>query len=326
MTPSYKSLKSQILNLSFFLTAVFVFIIIKVIDYGKNATNVDLTRIRSLKEYIDKHPTVRIDSFLVLMELCTNKGPLDQEKFQDFKLRIDFFKKLPLKKFIKFQYNIDQDVCVYKKLPTIKAKALEPIEQILKTSYCTLLKIRSLALKGSTKNMAESNLDDLTDWMVNDLNILRGAEYKLAMNIFGGKTEFRKMIGLDSKETNARKKLLGTSWDILHSKFTANNFNISQLLGRSIHSFFLTSDANLFNIFKNLNIKIVNDGGQDSVSSFLMTSDFSYPHLDDSFIDKNNTKLVHIFIDRRNVKQRYDKVKLEKMILELEIENGICAS
>lgn len=57
-----------------------------------------------------------------------------------------------------------------------------------------------------------------------------------------------------------------------------------------------------------------------------MTSDFSYPHLDDSFIIKNNTKLVDLFIDRRNVKQRYDKVKLEKMILALEIENGIIVS
>ncbi|WP_367867580.1 hypothetical protein [Pedobacter sp. WC2423] len=297
--------------------------IIRVIDHRRSAENVDFSKIIALKEYIDKHPDIKISPFFAFLELCTKNGAIDKEKFQDFKLRIDFFEQIPLKVFRKFKYDFHRDIFVFRNIADILGNPLEVVDQVVNNSYCTLLKVRSLALNGLTKNMAEDNLSLLTDWMINSLNIFRGSEYKLAMHIFGGNTEFRKMIGMDSKGANVKKKLIGTAWDMFHTKFTANSFRLSEILQRNIYSFFLTSDNNLFKIFENLSLEVIKDGGDDFVSSFIMTSDFSYPHLDESFIDRNNEKLFEIFLDRRNQQYIYDKVKVDKMIAELEFENGI---
>ncbi|MBO9676307.1 MAG: hypothetical protein J7577_22895 [Sphingobacteriaceae bacterium] len=297
--------------------------IIKVVDHRRAAKNVDFSKIIALKEYIEKNPKVKINEFFALLELCSRDGVIDKEKLQDFKLRMDFFKQIPLKVFTKFKYDINRDLIVFRNVADRLDKPLEAIDQILSNSYCTLLKIRSLALKGLSKRTAKNNLDILAAWMVSDLDIFRGSEYKLAMNIFGGNTEFRKMVGLDNEGAAAKKKLMGTAWDMFHTKFTANSFRLSDLLQRSVYPFFLTSDSNLFKIFENFSLEVFKDGGEAFVSSFIMKSDFTYPHLDDSFIEANNKKLLDIFIDRRNQQYFYDKLKVSRMINDLEFENGI---
>lgn len=172
--------------------------IIRIVDYGKSAKNVDFSKIFALKEYIEKHLNIKISPFFAFLELCSQRGIFDKEKLQDFKLRIDFFEQIPFKIFKKFQYDFHRDTRVIKDLSKIKGNPLEAVDQILKNSYCTLLKIRSIAMKGLAKHNAENNLNELSEWMIKDLDIFRGAEYMLAMNIFGGNTTFRKMIGLDS--------------------------------------------------------------------------------------------------------------------------------
>lgn len=297
--------------------------IIKAVDYGKLAKNVDLFKLLALKEYLTNHPNIKINPFFAFLELCNQSGTLDKVKLQDFKLRIEFFEQIPLKAFKKFKYDFQRDVFVVRNIPETKGNPMEMPNQILKNSYCSLLKIRSIALQGLTKGKAESNINEFDDWMIKDLDIFRGAEYKLAMNVFGGNTAFRKMIGLDCKQKDVKQRLIGTAWDMFHSKFAANSFRLSESLGRKIYPFFLTSDANLFKIFQNLNMHLVKDGGKDFVSSFMLTSDFSYPHLDDSFLEKNNRKLLNNFIDRYKKIYAFDEAKVDKMINQLEVENGI---
>src|SRR5690606_28542858 len=181
--------------------------IIKVVDYGKSARNIDFSRIFSLKEYLTNHPRIKISPFFAFLELCSRVGSLDNVKLQDFKLRIEFFEQIPLKAFKRFKYDFHRDMLVVKNIPETKGDLMKMVNQVLKNSYCSLLKIRSIALKGLTKNKAESNIAEFIHWMINDLDIFRGAEYKLAMNIFGGNTAFRKMIGLDCKQNDVKKKL-----------------------------------------------------------------------------------------------------------------------
>lgn len=297
--------------------------IIKVVEHKRKAQGVNIQRILALKEYITKYPETRIDPFFAFLELCSQKESFDFEKFEDFRHRIDFFTQVPIKIFKSLNYDFYRDFFVFRRIPPMKGDPMEPVNQILKNSYCTLLKIRSLATKGLTKSNAEYNIDALADWMTNELNIFRGAEYKLGMNIFGGNTEFRKMIGLDNKPKDVKKKLKGTAWDMFHSKFTANSFRISEILQKAIYPFFLTSDANLFKIFQNFSIEIVKDGGENFVTSFVMTSDFSYPHLDDTFIEKNNKKLFYLFVNRSNHQHLFNEEKVDRMISELEAENNI---
>ena len=297
--------------------------IIKVVDYGKNAKNVDFLKIIALKEYLAKHPEIKLNPFFALMELCNSKGILDKDKLLDFKTRIDFFEQIPLKIFKRFKYNFLRDTLIVRNFSNLSENALDSFYPILMNSYCALLKIRSIALGGLSKNKAEKNINEFAEWMIKELNIFRGAEYTLAMNIFGGNTNFRKMVGLDSKPVQAKENLLGSSWDMFHSKFTTNSFHLFEILQTNVHPFFLTSDCNLFRIFQNFSLLIVKDGGERFMSSFVSTSDFKNPHLDESFIDLNNEKLLNYFIDRRNQVYHFNRIKVDKMIYELEVINGI---
>ncbi|MGJ1367893.1 hypothetical protein [Sphingobacterium spiritivorum] len=297
--------------------------IIKIIDYGKAAKNVDFSKVIALKEYLETHSGIKVNPFFALLELCNQKGTFDKQKLLDFKARIDFFEQIPFKALKEFKYDFARDIFIFKDFSNLPDNPLDILYPMLMNSYCALLKIRSIALGGLTKNKAESNIVAFADWMTYDLDIFRGAEYMLAMNIFGGNTQFRKMVGLDCKTTEIKKKLLGTSWDLFHSKFTANSFRMFQILQRQVYPFFLTSDSNLFNIFQNLALRIVKDGGQNYLSSFVSMSGFNYPHFDKSFIDKNNEKLLNTFIDRRNHKYIFDREKVDHLISELETANGI---
>lgn len=296
--------------------------IIKIVDYGKKAANIDFSKIIALKEYLSNKP-ITINPFFGLMELCLKKESLDIDKLRDFKHRIDFFEKIPLKEFKKFKYDFDRDYFIIKDIASNLPNPFEAFQPSLMNSYCALLKMRSLAKTSLTSETAEKNINTFFDWMVDILNSVRAVEYKLALNVFGGNSEYRKMIGLDSNIRDVKKKLMGTSWDIFHSKTTSNSFRLFELLGKNIAPFFITSDANLFNLFKNLSLQLVKDGEGNFTSSFIFTSDFSFPHLKNDFIDKQNERVMNVFLDRRNIKYEFDEEKVSKLIKELEIENKI---
>ena len=295
--------------------------IIKVIDYGKKSTNIDLNKIIRLKEYLHGHP-IKITPFFGLIELCTKDGQLDKGKLEDFKNRIDFFEQLPLKYFRKFNYNYRENYLIIKDLGNLP-NIYPAIEPQLKNTYCALLKIRSLALRNVTKSAAVSNINNFFDWMINDLNIIRGTEYQLALNIFGGGTEFRKMIGLDSYGTNAKKKLNGSTWDIFHGKNASNSFRLFEMLGRNFKPYFLTSDANLFKIISQISLTLIKDGRENFMSSYISNSKFVFPNYDATFLAQQNEKMIKTFVDRRNQKYEFDADKVDKMIKELEVENQI---
>ncbi|MDB4925942.1 hypothetical protein [Mucilaginibacter sp.] len=293
--------------------------IIKVIDYGKKATNVDLNRIIQLKEYLHTH-SIKITPFFGLLELCIKDGQIDKEKLEDFKNRIDFFEQMPLKYFKNFDYNYRKNYVVFKRIDNLP-NIYPAIEPQLKNTYCALLKIRSIALRNITKSAAISNINSFFEWMVNDLDIIRGTEYQLALNIFGGNTEFRKMIGLDSRGADAKKKLKGSTWDIFHGKNVSNSFRLFDMLGRSFKPYFLTSDANLFKIISQISLTLIKDGGENFMSSFIANSKLAFPNYNMDFVEQQNEKMIKVFVDRRNKEYDYDPQKINRLIEELELEN-----
>ncbi len=295
--------------------------IIKVVDYGKKATGVNLNRILQLKEYLHSHE-IGITPLFGLIELCTKNEQIDRVKFADFKNRIDFFEQLPLRYFKSFSYNYERDYLIFKQLgdlPNIYP-ALEPQ---LKNTYCSLLKIRSLARINHTRSAAVKNINAFMDWMISELDIIRGTEYQLALNIFGGNTTFWKMIGLDNKGSDVKKKLYGTSWDIFHGKNIANSFRLFEMLNRNLKPYFLTSDANLLGIFGKMSLALIKDGGPKFVSSFIANSEFSFPNYDVKFLEEQNEKMLKVFIERRNKVYEFNAQKIDIMIKELEVENQI---
>lgn len=291
--------------------------IIRVIDFGKTAKNVDLSKIIYLKEYLNRHP-IEINPFFGLLELCYRKDGFDNEKFWDFKCRIDFFREIPVKHFKRFNYDFHRDFYVLKNTKPDLTISYEILESALNNSYCALLKIRELATKSLSKTNATKNLDSFVDWMINDLDILMGIEYKLAMYVFGGRTEFRKMIGLDCSGVQVQKKVMGTVWDIFHSKNTSNNFRLNQILDKNLYATFMTNDLNLFKIFQKFNLRVIKDGENIISSSFLFNSDSDCPHFDDQYLEKQNERFLNLFIERRNRKYEFNRNRIASLIEQLE--------
>lgn len=293
--------------------------IIKVVDYAKKATNVDLARIIHLKEYLEEK-SISISPFFGLLELCMKNGLLDEQKHWDFRQRIKFFEQIPLKAFKKFKYDFSRDFFLLKEHPKLVSP---PMASFLNNTYCALLKIRELALNGLSKDLAEANIYEFLDWMSNDLNMILAIEYKLAMSIFGGITEFRKMIGLDRKNEQAKKALLGTTWDIFHARNTSNSFRLFKMLDQNISPVFMTSDGNLFRLLQKFSLTLIKDGGDTMDTTFLFNSGFDYPHLERSFISEQNRKMLNLLLDRHGNEYEYDHNKVSKLITELEIRNGV---
>ena len=128
--------------------------IIKLVDKGRYATNYNKDKVVNLKEYISK-TGMNINAMFSVMELCQNNGVFDPDKAADFKYRIDFFKQIPLKYFKRFDYDYMRDFYIYKNVNFGHNDNWFGIEPKILFSYCTLLKIRSLALKGVAKRHAK---------------------------------------------------------------------------------------------------------------------------------------------------------------------------
>ncbi len=296
--------------------------IIKLIDHKKNAKNVDFIKILMLKEYLTKH-LIKLDPFFGILELSIRNTNLDEEKLKDFYYRIDFFSQLPIKSFRKLDFDFHRNYFLVKEIGSGLPNIYKALEPSLKNSFCALLKIRSLALKNLSKNSAENNIDIFLNWMIHELGIIRGPEYKLAMNIFGGNTNYRKMIGLDSSYDVAKKFMQATAWDIYHAKHTANSFRISQLLEKNIMPYFITNDSNLFDLMRRLSLTFIKDGGSEYSTSFIHMSDFYVPHFSPDFVARQNKKMIEIFTERTQHTYEFDLERVNQLIIKLETENNI---
>lgn len=296
--------------------------IVKLIDHGKKANGINKKKILWLKEYVTKNK-IKVNPLFGLMELCSTKGKIDNTKFWDLYKRIDFFNLIPIKQFKTFNYNFHQQYFLDgESYIQDKENSFFGLDAFFLNTYTSLLKIRELSLKGVSKKYAEPHALEFVEWMKKDLGIILGVEYRLAMNVFGGITEFRKMIWLEGKTDILKKKLIGTAWDITHSRFCSNNVLLSRTLGEYISAYFLTSDLNLFNLLASYQITMLIDGGNSGCTTMYNT-DFELPHFNESFIDKNNRMIIDISYERLGDEIVFDRDKIWKIIDELEMINNI---
>lgn len=96
--------------------------------------------------------------------------------------------------------------------------------------------------------MAEKNITAFIDWMENELDIILGIEYSLALQIFGGNSKFRTMIRIDAKKHRILSAARGTAWDMFHAKMSCNKEQLSQLVGHKVYPVFVTKDAGLYTL------------------------------------------------------------------------------
>jgi hypothetical protein len=296
--------------------------IIKLVDYGKKATEIDKEKIFNLKEYVQKN-SIELSPLFGIMELCSKKENLDVQKLWDFKHRIDFFLLIPLKNLKQMNYDFKRDYIKFKSDNLDLGSPYSDVKSFQLNTYSSLLKIRLIGKESLLKKDFEKNCNQLIDWMESDLKIILGIEYKLAVSIFGGNTEFRKMLGIDSNPEKAKKILLGTTWDIFHSRISTNSSMISKILGENLNPFFLTNDKNLFKLFKSLGLSMIIDGGENFGSSYVFNSGIEYPNFDEEINEKQNIKMITLLTERFKNKYIFEEEYVLNLIDKLEIENNI---
>lgn len=215
----------------------------------KKASGSDKEKIFNLIEYAQKNKINQISLF-ALLESCYNRETLEIQtgKLIEFKDKIDFAFQYPVARLKKFDYSFNFDYTNLK-TPQSNNKLLKIlIEERLNLTYAALLKICEIAKNGLSTNFAEKNITAFINWMENDLDIILGIEYTLALQIFGGNSKYRTMIKLGAKKDRILKAAWGTAWDLFHAKMSCNKEQLSQLVNHKVYPIFVTKDAGLFEL------------------------------------------------------------------------------
>lgn len=243
---------------------------------------------------------------------------LDKSKFMDFFHRIKFAGMFPYKLMRSYKYDFSN---YFSSVDPFHANDIIGFNHLLLPSYCALLKIRQIAKFGVDKQSAISNIEQLFTWMTNELDIFMGVEFQLGMNVFGGLTEFRRMVHLDGDDYEARKKLMGTAWDILHYRMMADSSAISAIIGKGCRCFFVTRDSPFYKLVKSLELALIVDGPSAIGRSKLIRSGNIPIFYDHEYINKLNLKMVEILPDRAMTRTVFDKRKISQLICSLETLN-----
>lgn len=296
--------------------------LVKFVDYRKKAV-IERTKLINYLDYIHKHPVQTIP-LLGLLELCHSSSTMsfDPSKLEDFKNRIDFIEQVPMNRVRSFRFDYQKEYKILRRL-SFETTSLNSLKPLLLTTYCCLLKIRALCLMGISKNNAKKHTENLIKWMADDLGMIMGIEFQLALNVFGGVTDFRKMIWLDGNPGEIKKKLWGTCWDILHARIGLGNERDSELFGGFNRTFFITKDYSLFKLMSQLCLRIKIDHKGNSPTSSVFSASFELPHLDRSYVNEINQYMMDMLLNRFNTVKEYNDKVISQMIWDLEQINNI---
>ncbi|WP_229734142.1 hypothetical protein [Flavobacterium orientale] len=282
----------------------------------KENSKVDKTRIYNLIEYAQKH-NINQFSLYSLVESCYDRKTKNilPGKFFDFKNKIDFAFQVPIAKLKKNNYNFES---LNFKAPEIKNQLLNLLmDERVNIFYAGLLKICEIAQRGLKTDCAEKNILEFIEWMENELDVILGYEYMLALQIFGGNTKFRSMLKIGS---SAKEKILkaawATAWDLFHAKVSCHRDQLTQIVNQKVYPIFVTKDSNLFELIS------------PQVDSY-----FRYEHTRLSLIDGNipqcysksfmdilNKKFIELNLKRihKNTNRTIESERIKLIIKRLE--------
>lgn len=291
--------------------------IINLVKWKKNA-HCDKTKIYNLIDFIQKYKIQYITLF-ALLESCYDRTTLEinSEKYFDFQNMIEYAFQFPLKKFKNFQYDFYTD-CLFFNNPNLKSNIVKQlIDERINLYYVALLKISTIAQRSMSSNKSENNFEEFMQWMINDLDVILGIEYSLALEIFGGNTKLRSMIKLGAKKEKILKACWSSAWDLFHSRISCNKEQISKLIDKDVKPIFVTKDSYLFELispevhyfqkFETSKVSILNKNPQ-------------VMNYSEDFLDKINKQLLELVQTRVYKRPQFEIENIISMIKELEVK------
>lgn len=200
--------------------------------------------------------------------------------------------------------------------PRFNSKLIKILnDERLNISYAALLKINEISKNGLSANLAEKNITAFLDWMENELDIILGIEYSLALQIFGGNSKFRTMIRLGAKKHRVLSAARGTAWDLFHAKMSCNKEQLSQLVGHKVYPVFVTKDAGLYALIS----PKVGAYTKFESSKLSVLENNNYPAgYSVGFIEYLNQRLLKLSLHRAGKYNSLDSEKVKSIIKILE--------
>lgn len=225
---------------------------------------------------------------------------LDKSKFMDFFHRIKFAGMIPYKTMKNYKYDFSN---YFSLSDPNSVNSIAGFNDMLLPTYCSLLKIRQIAKSGVDRQSAISDIEQLVTWMTDELDIFMGIEFRLGMNVFGGLTEFRRMVHLGGDDCETSKKLMGTAWDILHYRMMADSSTISAITGKKCACFFVTRDSPFYKLVKSLELALLVDGPGNIGRSKIIRAGDVPPFY-------NDLKMIEILPDRAMAKVVFNEQEI----------------
>ncbi|TSJ44982.1 hypothetical protein [Fluviicola chungangensis] len=281
----------------------------------KKSAKVDKTKIFNLVRYVQKHK-VNYTSIFALTELCYDRSTLEiiEDKLWDFKHKVDFVFGYPIKLLERYEFDFELNYDIRPRTSSMKG-SIQPFSANLNLYYAGLLKIRELANDGLKKEYSEKNINLFIEWMKNELNVMLGLEFTLALEIFGGNTKLLSMISIGAKPEQVKKRLWGTAWDLFHARMSCNRTQISKMTGIRTHPIFITKD---YALYKVMAPSVLHNVHFNSLN-FKITHENNYPlHYSDLFMQNLNERLLELSVERVSEEPILDESRVISIIENLE--------
>lgn len=282
----------------------------------KSDAKSDKNKIFNLIEYVQKNNLEWFPLF-ALIESCYDRKTLEikADELTDFNNKIDFAFYYPLKELKKFKFFIERDFIAYrgKLKKTDTSKII--IQDMVNIYYAALLKIALISKNGLSAKMAERNINEFIDWMINDLDVILGFEYTLALQIFGGNSRFQSMIKVGGTKEKIMKATWSTAWDMLHARMSCNIDQMSLLVSRKVYPIFVTKDATLYDLLSPEIKYYIREGK----SKFSILEQKNYPpHYSDEIMENINNKIFQLISKRKGIEPKVDANRIKILISLLE--------
>lgn len=295
---------------------------VKYANYAQKAT-INKKKLLHFLDYL-RSTGLRTFQILGLLELSHDRERMiwNHNKFMDLKYKIDFLEQIPLKVVNKGTFDFQRDYRIMRR-PVFSSQSMNAHSPLLYCSYAHLLKIRQIARKGLGKKLARRNMDEYMDWVLNDFNRAMKYESALAMNVFGGISEFRKMIWLEGKLQETKKKLWGSCWDLFHARMCSNDLAMSESMEENLKAIFVTNDKNLFQLAAKMTLQGIFGFNDCDIETSMSFNFDSFPHFADNDIDDFNQNAIMALSERFNKDKPYNEAKVLQTIRDLEVANEI---
>lgn len=283
---------------------------------GKEESISDKEKIFNLISYAQKNK-IRHFSLFALLESSYDRDTMEiqTEKFNEFLQIIDFAFQHPVDQLKKFDYSFNPDNQGLSFNPQQRKNLIKSLtEERLNLSYAAMLKICEIAGKGLSADRAEKNIIDFVDWMENDLDILLGVDYSLALNIFGGNSKSRSMIKLGAGKKKILAAARGAAWDMFHAKMSRNKKQLSYLLDCKVYPVFVTKDKVLAELISP-EVNSYEKSGISQLSRLQIKNDLKYSN---DFRRYLNERMLKLGTERMGRNSSVNTEKVKSIIKALE--------